>query len=65
MKNQKALIQIKIDIIKEKLEALNPFDSPEQMRFYMDRLDEQCCLLARIEIEEEFERMQEEFRRSL
>ena len=57
MKNQKALIQRKIDIIKEKLEALNPFDSPEQMRFYMDRLDEQCCLLARIEIEEEFDRI--------
>ena len=59
------MIQRKIDIIKEKLETLNPFDSPEQMRFYMDRLDEQSCLLARIEIKKEFERMQEEFEDSL
>ena len=65
MKNQKALIQRKIEIIKEKLEALNPFDSPEQVRFYMDRLDEQSCLLARIELEEDFEGMQEEFESSL
>ena len=58
MKNQKALIQRKIEIIKEKLEILNPFDSPEQVRFYMDKLDEQSCLLARIEIEEEFDRIE-------
>ena len=36
MKNQKAMIQRKIDIIKEKLEVLNLFDPLEQMRFYID-----------------------------
>ena len=61
MKNQKALIQIKIAMIEEKLKKLNPFDSPDTVRFYMDKLDEQSCLLARIETEEEFERMQLDF----
>ena len=61
MKREKAMIQRKIEMLEEKLEKLNPFDSPETIRFLMDKLDAQGCLLARILIEEEFERMERDF----
>ena len=61
MKKEKALIQRKIEMLEEKLEKLNPFDSPETIRLLMDKLDEQGCLLARILIDEEFERMERDF----
>ena len=40
---------------------LNPFDSLDTVRFYLDRLDEQGCLLAKISIEEELVRMKLDF----
>lgn len=61
---EKKLIQAKISMIESKLEELTNY-APETYNFLMGQLDAQGCLLTQIIIAEEFERMQEEFERSL